>query len=348
MNALITNNVFKIAIIDFYNQDVVLKILFPEAEYFILQEEFDRSVVNSKYNIIPIVHNKNLNVFNHVINNNYDSIFIIAPLWDSISTYNNHVKPSFNVNTKQKLIDTINMINCINCKNIFFVDNYDYDYDPNNIFMNDNFEHSIIINKNIRFFKRNFQKNKTYFTNVFPFPYITFGHNNIISIIDNLKYFNVNPNNRINRIFFSGNLFSHDCDMLNLHRDRIEIMNKISTKLKIYNPGSITHETFMYELSKSKYCLDILGVGDPNTRTHEILVSGSLKIAQRSNLKWNFDDDFCEETIFDTETDLLEKINRLENDADLYKKCLDKQNFIFFTYMNKLNLRNYILDKIID
>lgn len=347
-NKLVNNKLYKIAIIDFYNQDVGLKILFPEADYFILEEEFDRNIVNSRYNIQPIVHNKHLDVFYHIINNNYDCIFIIAPLWDAISTYNNHIKPSFNIKTQKKLIDTMNMIGFINnCKNIFFVDNYDYDYDPNSIFMNDNFENSIIINKNIRFLKRNYQKNKSYCSNVFSFPYITFGHNNIISILDNLKYFNINPLEKINRIFFSGSLFSHDYDILNIHRNRNDIMNKISTKLKIYNPGSIPHENFMYELSRSKYCLDILGVGDPNTRTHEIIASGSLKISQRSNLKWNFDDDFCEETIFDNENELLEKITRLENDPILYKKCLDKQNFIFLTYMNRLYLRNYILDKII-
>jgi hypothetical protein len=48
-----TNN---IAIIDFKNQDCGLKILFPEADYYILKEELDRSRLNTKYNINPIIH----------------------------------------------------------------------------------------------------------------------------------------------------------------------------------------------------------------------------------------------------------------------------------------------------
>jgi hypothetical protein len=53
----------KIAIIDFMNQDIGLKILFPEADYYILQEEFDRTKLYSKYNIKPIIHEKDENIF---------------------------------------------------------------------------------------------------------------------------------------------------------------------------------------------------------------------------------------------------------------------------------------------
>ena len=56
----------RIAIIDFINQDIGLKILFPEADYYILQEEFDRTQLYSKYNIHPIVHNKDINVLTKI------------------------------------------------------------------------------------------------------------------------------------------------------------------------------------------------------------------------------------------------------------------------------------------
>jgi len=46
-----------IAIIDFKNQDMGLKMVFTEADYFILEEEFDRTIINNKYNIQPIIHN---------------------------------------------------------------------------------------------------------------------------------------------------------------------------------------------------------------------------------------------------------------------------------------------------
>jgi len=65
-------------------------------------------------------------------------------------------------------------------------------------------------------------------------------------------------------------------------------------------------------------------------------------------LKWTFDNEdfFCEETIFDDENDLLHKILNLENDPELYKKCIDKQNEIVRKYMNIEILNEYILKKI--
>ena len=45
-----------IAIIDFQNQDIGLKILYPDADYYILEEQWDRTKLNSKYNISPIIH----------------------------------------------------------------------------------------------------------------------------------------------------------------------------------------------------------------------------------------------------------------------------------------------------
>ena len=41
----------KIAIIDGLNQDMGLKILFPEADYFISRIEFDKTSCLQKYNI---------------------------------------------------------------------------------------------------------------------------------------------------------------------------------------------------------------------------------------------------------------------------------------------------------
>ena len=94
--------------------------------------------------------------------------------------------------------------------------------------------------------------------------------------------------------------------------------------------------------------MDVIGAGDPNLRTFEILHCGSLLISQRTTLVWNFPDSgFCEETIFDNENDLFEKMNRLCSDNELYKKCLRKQNYIVKTYMNLEYMRSYIQNKII-
>jgi hypothetical protein len=326
----------KTAIIDFFNQDCGLAIIFPEADYFILEEEFDRTQINKKYNINPILHNKVVNIYDFITDKKYDTIFIIAPLYGSLEKYNNNTNEFFNNKIKIFLFEVIKIINKNNFKNVCFFDNYDYDYDPNIIIDN-----NLIKLKKIKFFKRYYNSEKTYNDNVFPFPYITFGHQCNIEILTNLQY--SNSHSKIDRIFFSGSLLHHVDVVYGINRNRREMINKISGKLNLYNPGHLPHNLFMSEMQCSKYSLDLLGVGDPNTRTYEIISSGSLRLGERSNLKWTFDDSFCEETIFDNENDLLEKLIRLETEPQLYERCLNKQNEIVRQHMNRDVLRNYIL-----
>lgn len=322
----------KTAIIDIKNQDTGLKILFPESDYFILEEEFDRTRLNTKYNITPIIHNKPVNAFEYITNNKYDNLFIIAPLYGYL------IKK---IEKNIYLSMLIDLINSNEFKNICFFDNNDYDYDPNILFDED-----FIKEKCIKFFKRYYNKEKKYNTNVYPFPYITFGNRCNIENVSDLFYKNINTDEKICRIFFSGTPLVHIDNEYGLIRNRRDMLINIQTLLNIHNPGQLPHELFMNEMKNSKYSLDLLGVGDPNTRTFEILCSGSLRIGERSNLKWTFDDEFCEETIFDNANDLLEKIINLENDPELYKKCIDKQNEIVRKYMNIDSLKKYILEKI--
>jgi len=331
----------KTAIIDIKNQDIGLKILFPEADYFILEEEFDRTRINTKYNITPIIHNKHVNIYEYITNNKYDNLFIIIPLYDALEIYDNKLNSFFKKNIHNYLLEIINLINSNDFNNISIFDNYDYDYDPNIIF-----DKELVKEKRIKFFKRNYNKDKKYISNVYPFPYIIFGHQCNIEMITDLFYKNTLIQNKVSRIFFSGTPFIHVDNEYGIIRNRREMIMNIQNKINIYNPGQLPHELFMNEMINSKYSLDLLGVGDPNIRTFEILWSGSLRIGQRSNSKWTFDDEFCEETIFDNENDLLEKIIKLENDPELYKNCIDKQNEIVKKYMNIDILRNYIKQKI--
>jgi hypothetical protein len=331
----------KIAIIDFKNQDVGLKIIFPEAEYFILEEEFDRTQINTKYNINPIVHNKHVNVFDFITDEIYNTLFIIGGLYACLKMYDNKLNSHFNDDMYYKqFLPIIELIKKNKFKNICFFDNYDYDYDPNIIF-----DSNFIESHDVKFFKRYYNKEKTYKSNVYSFPYIIFGYQCNIEMVTDLFYKYNNPN-KISRIFFSGSPLVHIDDIYGVNRDRRDILNKVIKKINLYNPGHLPHNLFMSEMRNSKYSLDLLGVGDPNIRTFEILCSGSLRLWQRSNLKWNFDHDFCEETVFNNENELLEKIIKLENDLELYQRCLNKQNEIVTQHMNRDVLRNYILDKI--
>ena len=320
----------RIAVVDGVNQDIGLNILFPDADYFINNIEIDKSSNMKKYNISPHYDWSKIN------DNNYDFLFIIMSLYDA--------KPGTRF-FKQNIYDILNriieIINKNNFKKVCIFDNYDYDYDPNIVIEQDN-----ILTKNVKVFKRYYNKNKPYKINVNPFPYITFGHECNLDILNNFEKNIGSLNNKIPRIFFAGSPVVHIDETYGIVRNRKEILLKIMGKINLYIPGYLPNDAFIAEMKNSKYSLDLLGVGDPNTRTYEILSCGSLILGQRSNLKWDFEEEFCEETIFDNENDLLEKLIRLENEEGLYEKCLEQQNKIVRTYMNMYSLRKYIIDRL--
>lgn len=309
----------KIAIIDGVNQDIGLNILFPEADYFINNTELDKNNSHNKYNIKPKTDWSQIN------DTNYDYLFIIIALYDA--------KPGtrfFKQNIYDILQREIEIINRNNFKKVFIFDNYDYDYDPNDILNNE---------KITFFFKRNYNKTKTYSSNVIPFPFIMFGEISIIEKIDNYNF--VKNNNTINRIFFTGTLFEHNDSQINYYRNRGIIYNKIYNY--IYNPGYLYYNDFLKQLYESKYALDLNGVGDPNKRTFEILSQGSLMISEYNDLKWPFEEEFSKETIFKDANEFIQKTNLLQNDINLYNKCLENQINIYKKYFNKNWIKSYIL-----
>lgn len=319
----------RIAIIDTVNQDIGLKLLFSEASYYIHNSE--ECTINSRiesykrYNFTPKTEWYDIN------DSNYDYIFIILASYNIIST-----TPYYQENIKNIFDKVINIINNNNFKFVGLFDNYDFDYDPNDFIKNKK------INK---FFKRNYNKNKCYKDNVVPFPFIMFGEKSLIEkcdseLVNETEYFK----EKYNRIFFTGTLFTNN--NYNNNRDRLHIYNKI--KSVIYNPGNLNYDDFINTIRNSKYSLDLLGAGDPNKRTFEILLSGSLMISEYNDLLWPFDknESFSKETIFKNENDFYNIINNLSNDKELYLKCLKNQYDIVKKYFNKEWLRNYILSKI--
>lgn len=321
----------KIAIIDGVNQDIGLKILFPDADYFI--DNFEDCTINSRiksynyYNFTPKTD------FSDINDSNYDYLFIVLASYNIIPTtyyYQENIKNIFD--------KIINIINNNNFKFVGLFDNYDFDYDPNDF----------INNKKInKFFKRNYNKNKSYKENVVPFPFIMFGEKSLIEkchteLVNEVEYFK----EKTNRIFFTGSLFSNNDYYYDMNRDRTRIYNKI--KSVIYNPGNLNYSSFIDTIRNSKYSLDLLGVGDPNKRTFEILLSGSLMISEYNDLLWPFDNNesFSKETIFKDENDFYNIINNLSKDNDLYLKCLKNQYYIVKKYFNKEWIRNYILLRI--
>jgi hypothetical protein len=337
----------RVTIIDVCNQDIGIKILFPEADYYIFEKRPKNEIICEQYKINLLDNFENIN------DNVYDSLFVVVSMYNAIQYISegkqNH---EYLENITNYFSKIVNIINNNNFKNIFMFLNCDLNYDPNIIFNHYNFTE--VNKKKIIFFKRNFGNNIKYNDNTLSFPYIIFNNNNyniIDSLINPRKNYNDDKKQKENCLFFCGALYSCNNSHDGLLRDRKGIVEKIIEKfkdsqIKLNIPEKKPHYLYLNSIQKSKYCLDVIGAGDPNLRTFEILHCGSLLISQRTTLVWNFPDNFCEETIFDNENDLYEKINRLNLDDELYNKCLDRQNYIVKTYMNLEYMRLYIQNKI--
>jgi hypothetical protein len=314
----------KIAILDNKNEDIGLKILFPEADYFYCSTTTNRSNSYSFYNFQPRLDTQN------ITDDKYDILFVIMPvrhiLNDEIAVkdirfnYENIIKPII-FNNKFKFLA--------------FFDNEDYNVNPN----------KYIQHPNIHFFKRNYDKKVFYEENVYPFPFIMFGETSLIEKIDrNIVSKDFYFSDKINRVFYTGGLYHHIKKDFNVDVDRIGIYNQITNF--ITNPGRLPNNKFMDFIRESKYCLDLLGAGNPNIRTFEILVSGSLLLQQKNDLVWPFPERFSKECYFTNSDDFIINLNELNKNNDTYYKCLKNQFTIVNKYFNKKWLRNYILTKI--
>ena len=191
---------------------------------------------------------------------------------------------------------------------------------------------------------------RTYDVNVVPFPFIMFGQTALVEKIDNNNNRNIvrKDADMINRVFWSGSLYTHIDDEYPWLRDRRSIYMQICNLDRniLYNPGHLPYDTFLNEINKSKFTLDLLGVGCPNMRTFEIISTNSLRVAQYSDVVWPFDEQFSEETIFKDATEFVAKINALNQNPELYRKCLENQHNIVNKYFNKKWIKDYILNYI--
>ena len=143
-----------------------------------------------------------------------------------------------------------------------------------------------------------------------PFTFSIANRYSMIEIIDSKKRPLIpNP---VPRLYFCGTLFNHIDEEYDYYRNRQEIYREIQHL--IFNPGNTDFQTYLDIINTSKFSLDLNGVGDPNRRTFEILSQGSLRIAEYNDLKWCFNEEFSEETIFHDANDLKIKINNLIND----------------------------------
>lgn len=258
---------------------------------------------------------------NYINSENYDILFLVYPI--------------MNFNDKSRLreayhLERIKYILSNNTfKKVVIFDNHDYNYDPIKEFPE--------IKADI-WFKRNVSSEMIYSENVIPFPFIIFG---MICPLWKVLFLNYKSEYKFDRVLWGGSKAGpNPTTPFYLARDYI--IDKLGNFIYTVNVDNIR---YLDEISKSKFCLDLNGNGDPNIRTFEVLCANSLLIQQHKNLVWPFDsgDAFSEETIFKTPEELIDKITALRADNELYNKCYNNQMYIKNKYFTADWLRSYIL-----
>lgn len=320
----------KLCIIDPAVHIPSLKVLFPEAEYY--AHEPDSFFTYTTTHHYTKQQNLDLYGFEYrtdwetISSDKYDYLFISIPLADFYNTISTELIPFMNrMREKIKYI-----INSNKFKSVVLFDTYDYDYDPS------------IINIELKvdyYFKRNYNKWKKYSSNVFPFPYMMFVKPCVLDMIINSK--TNTENNKINRAFWAGALYNHIDDNNKVYRMRHQMFEQIKDSIDSY---FLPENDYINKIQQYKVVVDLIGVGEPNKRTLEILSNNTLMLTMCSELVWGFEegDDFHPDTFFSTANEFKYKLNKLLNNEEHYRICLEQQQKIVKKYFNKKWLRGYI------
>jgi hypothetical protein len=307
-----------------------MKILFPEAEYYAHEpDDFFRYTSTHHY-----TKQQNLEKYGFeyrtdwesITSTNYDYLFIVFPLADMFDTISYELIPY--MDRMKERIKSI--IDNNTFKSVALFDTYDYDYDPS------------IMNNAWRvdyYFKRNYNKTKTYSNNVFPFPYIMFVKPCVLGMVLNSSENTITD--KINRALWAGSVYNHINEKKNIYRMRQDIYDQIKVHI---DTGYFPENEFINMIKTYKVVIDLVGVGDPNKRTFEILSSGSLMLSMCGDLEWGFEDgdEFHTDTFFKTADEFKYKLDMILNDEEHYKKCIGQQKKIVKKYFNKKWLRSYI------
>lgn len=320
----------KICIIDPAAHIPSLKLLFPEAEYYAHEpDEFFTFSTTHHYTKQQNLEHYGFEYrtdWDTINSNNYDYIFISVPLLD----YYKPLSESYIVSLVKMKEKIKNIIDTNNFKCVTLFDTYDYDYDPTTINTDWKVDY---------YFKRNYNKTNSYSPNVNPFPYIMFVKPCVLGMV--LNSTTNTSENRINKALWGGAMYNHIDTTNGVRRMRQDMYEQI----KEYIDTSYFHEKeYINMLRKYKVVVDLIGVGDPNKRTFEILTNGTLMLTMCYNLEWGFDkgDNFHPDTFFSTAEEFKQKLDSLLNNEEHYKECLEQQEKIVKKYFNKKWLRSYI------
>lgn len=311
-----------------------LKYLLPEAEYFSHEPD-------AFFTYISTQHYTKQQVFQEygfeyrtdwgaITDKQFTTLFLVLPLMDYYNVVTTTMTP--HIDRMLGLLSTILSTNRF--QKVALFDIYDYDYDPNDV------------NKGLPidcYFKRNYNSTKHYRPNVFPFPCSMFVTPCVITTML-LRNF-VSQGNKIQKPMWAGALYNHTDMNFDppIIRNRREVFDKIQHRLRVYT--GLSHTQYIGTMRCHMIAVDLLGVGEPNKRTFEILANGVLLLTMVKDLNWGFEtgDAFHPDTIFSTAEEFEIKLDKLLRDEIHYAHCLTIQNYLVTKYFSKEWLRASIL-----
>ena len=288
----------KIAILDPRLHATGLKLLFPESDYYVTPHNNQYNLDKTPdyfYNTYGCYYREDID---SITPENYDILFIIYAIYDFKDKSRDDVQYHLG-----KIMNVMNQ----GIKQVFFFDNHDYFYDPS--------LECPYLRPDI-WFKRNYSTTLVYNQLVKPFPFIIFGY---ICPLWKVLQWNYNSSEKIDRVLWGGAKTGNNPNRNQNYLTREIMIHSIENYLtNIY----VSNQTYMEELSKSKFSLDLNGDGDPNIRTFEVLCSNSLLLQQHKEFVWPFEngDSFSEETIFKTPEEFFLKLKHLRENESLYIK----------------------------
>jgi hypothetical protein len=322
-----------ICIIDPAGHIPTLKTLFPEADYFSHEPDTFFTYLSTNHYSKAMFEKEHGFVYRtdwECINaKKYDTVFIVAPFIDYFHRFETYLTP----HVKRMLVKLKSILNENSFKTIALFDVHDYDYDPNDV--NDELKIDF-------YFKRNYQKGKSYKQNVFPFPCMMFVKPCVMNMLVTMDLYHTTP--RKNIPMWAGALYNYVDSNFNppIVRNRKDMYDSIQENVFTYK--NLSNKEYINCIRNHTILVDLLGVGDPNKRFFEGIANGTLVMTMTTNLHWGFEDgdEFHPETIFSTAIEYNEKIKRLELDSELYTQCIERQNMLAKKYFTKEALRNTI------
>jgi hypothetical protein len=327
----------KICIIDPAHHIPGLTRLFPEADYYahVPDHFFNYYWTN---HMIPSEFEKYYQFqyrtdWSSITSENYNYVFIVFPLYDALDN-----KSFFKLSALAMLEKVYSIIRSQSFQHVSMFDIYDYPYDPS----------TISIDQPINtFFKRNYSMKKSYSSNVFPFPLSMFVRP---CVLWNMLHFvekpEMEPSIKIMDAIWIGGIYTHIDNNENIIRDREGMFNQIKPYVVSYT--YLPYDEYLNTFKKYAIVVDLIGVGDPNKRTFEILSSGSLIMTNIVDLNWGFEnnDSFSELCTFSDGNEFLRKKTILLENKKAYQEALANQNYLIHKYFNKDTLRKYIMERL--